>query len=164
MNSTTFVGNLTSDPELRFSSDNKPRATFTVAVNEGQGDDEKTHFIGVTAFGTLGENLVDSLHKGQRVIVTGRVNTYKKPVQLDGKDVDLTMVGFTASAIGPDLRWAIAKVSKVVREKDDSGNGSGRDSGHAERSAASERGSGSRSASASSARSRTSPAQDSDDF
>lgn len=170
MNSTTFVGNLTGDPELRYSSGNKPRATFTVAVNEGQGDEERTHFINVTAFGTLGENVADSLRKGQRVVVHGRLNTYKKAVVIDDKDVDLTMCGFTASAVGPDLRWATAKVTKVVREKDgDSGNGGGRDDERDERGGRSERGSGSRDSGSRNSGSRSSSrsskaSESSDDF
>jgi len=115
MNTTTFVGNLTADPKLIEGASGKMRSTFTVAVNEGQGEDEKTHFLNVTAFGTLGENLAKSLGKGQRVIVSGRVNTYKKEVEIDGETKSLTMTGFTASAAGPDLRFATAQVSKVAR-------------------------------------------------
>ena len=48
--------------------------------------------------------------------MVGRLNTYSKDVTIDGDDKSLTMVSFTASAIGPDLRWATAKVTKVVRE------------------------------------------------
>lgn len=116
MNSISFVGNLTGDPKLIFGDGGKARATFSVAVNEGQGETEKTHFVNVTAFGTLAENIADSLSKGQRVVVVGRLNTYSKDVTIDGDDKSLTMVSFTASAIGPDLRWATAKVTKVVRE------------------------------------------------
>ena len=107
MNSISLVGNLTGDPKLIFGDSGKARATFSVAVNEGQGETEKTHFVNVTAFGTLAENIADSLSKGQRVVVVGRLNTYSKDVTIDGDDKSLTMVSFTASAIGPDLRWAV---------------------------------------------------------
>jgi len=132
MNTTTFVGNLTADPKLIEGASGKMRATFTVAVNEGQGEDERTHFLSVTAFGTLGENLAKSLTKGQRVIVSGRVNTYKKEVEIDGEAKSLTMTGFTASAAGPDLRFATAQVSKVARsvsfdqDEADAGSGNGK--------------------------------------
>jgi single-strand DNA-binding protein len=117
MNSTSFVGNLTADPKLVFpDGGGTPRATFSVAVNEGQGETEKTHYINVTAFGTLAENLEDSLSKGQRVLVIGRFNTYSKDVTIKGEDKSLTMLSITASAVGPDLRWATAKVTKVVTE------------------------------------------------
>lgn len=120
MNSVSLVGNLTADPVLHVGSSGKKRATFTVAVNEKQGDKEIAHFVNCTAFGTLAENLNDSLRKGNRVVVVGRFNTYKKEVQIDGEDKGLTMLSITASAVGPDLLWATAKVSKVVRDKDES--------------------------------------------
>lgn len=132
MNAIHFVGNLTGDPKLVEGASGKPRAQFTVAVNEGQGDDEKTHFVNVTAFGTLGENLAKSLTKGQRVVVIGRLNTYKKEVEIDNEVKNLTMVNFTASAVGPDLRWARAAVTKVSTDRseppvDDEGNGEAED-------------------------------------
>lgn len=118
MQSITLVGNLTRDPELRFAAaSGKPRATFSIAINEGEGDNEKTHFVNVTAFGTLGENVAASLRKGQRVLMVGRLDTYSKPVQVDGVDKNLTMTNFIASAVGPDLRWAVADVSKVARSE-----------------------------------------------
>jgi len=117
MNKISFVGNLTRDPDLRTSSEGKHRATFSVAINEGEGDNEKTHFVNVTAFGTLGENVAASLKRGQRVIVEGRLDTYKKTVQIDGEDKELTMTNYIASAVGPDLRWATAEVSKVVSNR-----------------------------------------------
>ena len=54
MNNTTFVGNLVRKPDLRTSASGKNRATFTVAVNEGERgtDSERTHFVNVTAFGS----------------------------------------------------------------------------------------------------------------
>lgn len=115
MQATTFIGNLTRDPELRHSKEGKPRATFSVAINEGEGEYEKTHYVNFTAFGTLGENVAKSLAKGMRVVVHGRLDTYVKQVQVDGQDKNLTMTNFIASAVGPDLRWAVADVSKVVR-------------------------------------------------
>ncbi|MHB8318123.1 MAG: single-stranded DNA-binding protein [Acidimicrobiales bacterium] len=123
MNAIHFVGNLTADPKLIEGASGKVRVSCSVAVNEGQGDDEKTHFVNVSAFGTLAENIAHSLTKGQRVVVVGRLNTYKREVEVDDQPVNLTMVSFTASAMGPDLRFARAKVSKVVRNLEpDEGN------------------------------------------
>lgn len=119
MNAISFVGNLGADPEVIVGASGKKRVGFSVAVNEGQGDSEKTHWIRCTAFGTLAENMCDSLHKGTRVVVVGRFNTYTKEVGTDGEAKNLTMVGVTVSSLGPDLTWATAKVSRVVRE----GNG-----------------------------------------
>lgn len=132
MNAVHFVGNLTADPKLIEGASGKTRASFTVAVNEGQGEDERTHFLSVTAFGTLGENLAKSLVKGQRVMVIGRLNTYKKEVEIDGETKSITMTGFTASAAGPDLRFATAEVSKVARtvsydpDEAEAGSGNGK--------------------------------------
>ena len=119
MNSISFVGNLGGDPVLRESASGTLRATFTVAVNEGTGDAEKTHWVNVTAFGSLGENLASSLRKGQRVLVIGRLDTYKREVQINGEDKDLMMTQFIASAVGPDLRWAKASVTKVIADRVD---------------------------------------------
>ncbi len=152
MNNVSFVGNLTSDPRFVSPDSGTARATFSIAVNEGQGDDEKTHFINVTAFGTLAENIDDSLKKGQRVVVIGRFNTYAKEVEIDGEGKTLTMLSITASAVGPDLRWATAEVTKVAPK----GKGAGEaDSGRA---------SDSRSKSSSAQKSKPASNDDSDDF
>ena len=116
MNQVSFVGNLTADPVIR--GGDTVRANFTVAVNEGAGDKERTHFVSCTAFGTLGENVAVSLHKGTRVLVIGRLNTYSKEVTIDGETKNMTMTSVTASAVGPDLRWAQARVAKVARNSD----------------------------------------------
>jgi len=131
VNNTAIVGNLVRDPKLSYSSGEKRTAIarFTIAVNEGQGDKEKAHFVSFTAFGTLAENMADSLRQGMRVVAIGRLDTYLKTVEIDGEEKNLTMTGFVASAIGPDLRWAVAKVAKVERDNDSdprparSGNG-----------------------------------------
>jgi len=111
-----IVGNLTADPKLYGKKDETPRAVFTIAVNERPRDGEEegpSHFLNCTAWGTLAENIVESLGKGTRVVALGRVNTYKKDVEIDGDEVNLTMTSFTVTAIGPDLRWATADVTKV---------------------------------------------------
>lgn len=111
----TIVGNLVADPKL-FTKGKNPRAVFTIAENERprEGEEEgRSHFLQCTAWGTLGENLAASLGKGNRVVATGRVNTYKKEVEIDGEALEMTMTSFTVSAIGPDLRWATAEVEKV---------------------------------------------------
>ena len=73
----TIVGNITRDPELRFTAGGKGIASFGVAVNrrwQQNGEwQEKVSFFNVTAWDTLGENIAASLTKGTRVIVTGRL-------------------------------------------------------------------------------------------
>lgn len=120
MNNISIVGNLTHDPELHFSANGKGRASFTVAVNEKRGDEEVAHFMRCTAFGTLAENVAESLRKGHRVVVVGRLNTWSSELTLeDGSEKRITNVGLTASSVGPDLLWARARVAKVDRVVDE---------------------------------------------
>ena len=121
MNSTILVGNLTADPKLHISDNGKKRATFSMAINEGQGENERTHFVNLTAFDSLAENVVESFSKGMRVIVAARLNTYKQTVTINGEEKQLTMVAYVATHAGPEIRFALAKVTKVTRE----GNGGG---------------------------------------
>lgn len=117
MNNVSLVGNLATEPELKATNNGTTRCSFVVAVNEKVGEEEKAHFVRVTAFGTLAENAAGSLTKGQRVLVVGRINTYVTEVELsDGNIRRITSVTFTASAVGPDLRWQRAKISKVIRD------------------------------------------------
>ena len=126
LQNVTFVGNLGGDPVLRFSENGKPRATFSVAITEGQGDTEKTHWVDVTAFNSLAENVAESLAKGMRVVVVGRIDTYKREIETTEGAKQVTTVKFIAQEVSPSLVFAHAKVTKVVREQADSGNPSGR--------------------------------------
>lgn len=109
--STTFVGNLTADPQLWQGK--TPRATFRVAVNHRFNEEEKTVFIPVTCFGTLAENVATSLRKGNRVIVEGRHDSYEREFEIDGEMKAISMLTVTASSVAPDLRWATAAVKRV---------------------------------------------------
>lgn len=119
MNNITIVGNLTHDPEVRFGTTGKARATFTVAINEKRGEEEVAHFIRCTAFGELAENIGESLRRGHRVIVTGRFDTYQGNDLLlaDGSTKRITYTGLIVSSAGPDLLWARARVAKVDRRE-----------------------------------------------
>jgi single-strand DNA-binding protein len=96
-----------------------------VAVTEGQGDNEKTHWVDVTAFNSLAENVTDSLAKGMRVVVVGRIDTYKREIDTVEGAKQVTTVKFIAQEVSPSLVFARAKVTKVVREHSDPGHGSG---------------------------------------
>lgn len=114
-----FTGNVVTDisPEelITNTKSGVPRLNFKIAVNEGErgSEQEKSHFIPFTAFGSTAENFSKSLKKGMRVTIVGRLNTYEKEVQINGEDKKLTMIGFTATEGGPALRWATADVTKV---------------------------------------------------
>ncbi|MBQ6495845.1 MAG: single-stranded DNA-binding protein [Firmicutes bacterium] len=92
MNSVVLVGNLTRDPELRYSTGANQTAIcrFTVAVNDGYGDNERTSFISIVVFGKQAENCDRYLAKGRKVAISGRIQTgsYEK----DGQKVYTTEV------------------------------------------------------------------------
>ena len=91
----TIVGNLTRDPELRFTAGGKGVASFGVAVSrrfQQNGEwQEKTSFFNVTAWDTLGENIAASLTKGSRVLVTGRLPAANACAPTDSSRTDRTM-------------------------------------------------------------------------
>lgn len=103
----TIVGNVTRDPELRFTPGGLAVCNFGVAVNRKRGDEEQTSFFDVTAFGDLAEHVAE-LPKGCRVVVVGRLEqqTWDKDGEKRSKVVII------ADEIGPSLRWATASVTK----------------------------------------------------
>ena len=129
-NTVTLVGNITRDPELRFTPAGQAVATFGMAVNRryqknGQWE-EQTSFFNVTAWGTLGENASNSLHKGARVLVTGRLDQRSWETQEGEKR---SVVEVVADEIGPSLRWATVEITKNERREGgdfSGGGGSGR--------------------------------------
>ena len=90
MNQVCLTGNLTRDVELRYTTDQKPIARFSIAVNDGYGEQQKTSFIPIVVFGKQAENCERYISKGSKVAVTGRIETgsYEK----DGRKVYTTDV------------------------------------------------------------------------
>jgi single-strand DNA-binding protein len=120
-NYITFIGNLTEDPELRFTQGGAPVASFRVASNRRFTDrsgnqQEETTFLNVNAWRDLAENAAESLGKGDRVVVIGRVRV-RSYENREKQTVWVTEI--EADEIAPSLRWARAEVSRV------SGGGSG---------------------------------------
>jgi single-strand DNA-binding protein len=123
-NSITVVGNLTRDPELRFTNAGKAVVSFGIAVsrryqvnNEWQ---EQTSFFNVTAWDQLGENAAASLTKGTRVLVSGRVEVR----EYQGRDGEKrTSVDIVADEVGPSLRWATAQIERTQRSEGAPGGG-----------------------------------------
>lgn len=112
----TVVGNITADPELRFTGAGKAVAGFTLAstprVKDGdQWVDGETTFLRCSAWETLAENVAESLTKGTRVIVQGAMST--RSYEHNGEQ--RTSLELRVDAIGPELRFATAKVSKAFR-------------------------------------------------
>lgn len=123
----TIVGNLTRDPELRYTPNGAVLATFGVAVNrrwqnrESQQWEENTSFFNVTCWRDLAQNVSESLEKGARVLVSGRLEQRSWETQ-DGER--RSVVEIVADEVGPSLRWATASVNKNER-RDGAGTNSG---------------------------------------
>lgn len=121
MTTTTIVGTAGSDPNLRFTASGQATCKFGVAVNrkwtnkQTNETQESTSWFDVVCWGQLAENVAESIHKGGRVVVTGRLDI--RPWEADD-GTKRVAVEVTADAIGPDLRWATAHVTKNERTSD----------------------------------------------
>ena len=125
-NSVTIVGNLTRDPELRFTQSGQARATLGVAVNRRwqnrqSGEwEEQVSFFNVVCWREMAENVSESLSRGTRVMVSGRLEQRSWDTQEGDKR---SVVEIVADEIGPSLRWAAADVRR--NERNDGGGGGG---------------------------------------
>jgi len=123
-NTTTITGNLTREPEIRYTRDGQATAQLGVAVNRSWLDrntqewQESTSFFDVTCWRELAENVALSLTKGMRVVVTGRLEQRTWETEEGERRAK---VEITADEVGPSLRFATAEVHKVERK---SGGGS----------------------------------------
>ena len=102
MNTITEVGNLTSDPELKFTNSGMAQVKLSIAVNRKVKEVETTSFFNIVAWGSLAENVANSLHKGNRVIVAGRLE--QRTWETD-KGEKRNTVEIVADCIGLDLRF-----------------------------------------------------------
>jgi len=121
----TVVGNLTADPELRFTPSGAAVANFTVASTpriydrqSGEWKDGEALFLRCNIWREAAENVAESLTRGSRVIVTGRLKQRSFETREGEKR---TVVEVEVDEIGPSLRYATAKVNKASR----SGGGGG---------------------------------------
>lgn len=119
MNGITLTGNLTRDPELRFTSTQTPVVNLGLAVNRrytnGEGKDvEEVMFIDLVAWRDLASNVAASLSKGDRVIISGRVELHT--FNVEGEDKPRSKHRVIVDSIGPDLRFAQADVKKIERQ------------------------------------------------
>ena len=115
----TVIGNLTNDPELRFTPNGAAVASFTVASTPRTFDrqsnewkDGDTLFLRCTVWRQAAENVAESLHKGTRVVVQGRLKQRSFETREGEKR---TVVELEADEVGVSLRSATAKVSKSSR-------------------------------------------------
>jgi single-strand DNA-binding protein len=125
-NDITIIGNLTREPELRFTTGGTATCSFGVAVNRrymqnGEWVDAPTNFFNVTCWGQYGENVAASLNKGDRVLVKGRLEFRK----YENKDkVEVTTHDIQADEVCPSLKWATATMQRT--ERTNSGGGAPR--------------------------------------
>lgn len=114
----TLVGNLTMDPELRFTPSGIATARIGLAVNRRWRDQsgewqERTSFFYGTVWREQAEQVAESLHKGARVIVTGRL---EQRTWEDKEGQRRESIEVQIDEMGPSLRWATATVNKTTRE------------------------------------------------
>lgn len=128
-NTVTLVGNITRDPELRFTNTGQATASFGLAVNrrwqnrQTQEWEEATSFFDVVCWRELAENVALSLTKGMRVVVAGRLE--QRTWETDEGD-RRAKVEIVADEVGPSLRFATADVHRVERHGSADGVGPGK--------------------------------------
>lgn len=75
MNKCHLIGNLTADPVVRFTQSGKAVARFTLAIDDGYGENKRTDFPTIIVWGKTAETIGNSLHKGSKVAVNGKITT-----------------------------------------------------------------------------------------
>lgn len=124
----TLVGNLTRDPELRYTPNGSSVVTFGIAVNrrwqnrDTQQWEENVSFFDVTCWRDLAENVASTVQKGTRVVVTGRLEQRSWETQNGERRSRVEVV---ADEVGPSLRWATAEIQRVDRREGGGAAGGG---------------------------------------
>lgn len=113
----TVVGNLTGDPELRFTPSGSAVANFTIAstprtFKDGEWKDGETLFLRASVWKEAAENVAETLTKGTRVVAQGRL---KMRSYEDKNQEKRTVTELEVDEIGPSLRYASAKVTRTNR-------------------------------------------------
>ena len=123
----TVIGNLTADPELRFTPSGAAVANFTVASTprtfdrqSGEWKDGEALFLRCNIWRQAAENTAESLTRGMRVIVSGRLRQRSFETREGEKR---TVMEMEVDEVGPSLRYATAKVNKATRQAGASGSG-----------------------------------------
>ena len=123
-NTVTVIGNVTRDPELRYLNSGTALASFGVAWNNRYKDRngeqvEDTSFFDVTCWRDLADNVAESISKGDRVIVYGKLEQRSWETQEGEKRSKVEIVADEV----PSLRWATAQVNKIRRDGPSGGGG-----------------------------------------
>lgn len=109
MNKVHLIGNLTKDPDLRYTKSNTPVATYTIAINTGYGEKQETDYINIKTWGKRGEFIKKYFKKGQPIAITGRLknNNYE-----DNNGVK----HYSIEVITEDIEFVGAKKEEVIIE------------------------------------------------
>jgi single-strand DNA-binding protein len=110
--SISFAGNLTDDPELRHAERGIARAMFRVAVSRRR--DQEASFLTVIVWRDQAEHAAESLTKGSRVVVVGRLQQRSWTAE-DGSA--RSTVEVVVEELGPSLRWATATTTRATRSQ-----------------------------------------------
>jgi single-strand DNA-binding protein len=123
----TLIGNLTNDPELRFTPSGSAVANFTIAStprtfdrNSNEWKDGETLFLRASVWKEAAENVAESLTKGMRVIVEGRLKSRSYETKEGEKR---TVIELEVDEIGPSLKYANAKVNRTQRSNNGGNSG-----------------------------------------
>lgn len=112
-NTVILVGNVTRDPELRFTASGTAVASFGIAWNQrSQNSDDKAHFFDVSCWRELAENVAETVTRGMRVVVYGRLD-YRSWEGQNGEKRNAVQI--VADEVTPSLRWATAEVNRNER-------------------------------------------------
>lgn len=129
----TVIGNLTNDPELRFTPSGSAVANFTIASTPRTFDrqsnewkDGETLFMRCAAWKELGENVAETLKKGMRVMVEGRLKQRSYETKEGEKR---TVIELEADEVAPSLKYATANVTRTQRSNNGGGFSGGQASG-----------------------------------
>jgi single-strand DNA-binding protein len=140
----TVVGNLTGDPELRFTPSGAAVANFTIASTPRNFDrqtnewkDGDTLFLNCSIWRQAAENVAESLQKGMRVVAQGRLKARSYETREGEKR---TVMELDVDEVGPSLKYATAKVTRVTRGGGGGGFGGGGDDPWASQPAAPQQG------------------------
>jgi single-strand DNA-binding protein len=132
-NSITVVGNLTRDPEMRYTATGQANVRLGIAVSRRWQNrqtnewEERTSFFNIVCWGDMAENVNESVAKGTRVVVNGRLEQRSWETEQGEKR---SVVEIVADEVGPSLRWATAEVKRAERRSGGaSGGGGGGDFG-----------------------------------
>lgn len=116
----SIAGNLTADPELRYTGSGRPVASLRIACSErvknqesGKWEDGPVSFYTVTAWGNLGEHCVETLQRGDRIVAEGR---WTSQVWEDKDGVKQERIVLTARDCGPSLQFKLARIDRTRKE------------------------------------------------